>query len=152
MMYKSEDYERAIEGLLDDIRRDGISAAIDNVSDPYAVALLRGLTAMVDDLSNEDYKAIENRVISTIIDLYPGTNIRTLKFYDEEGNLMRELFLDDTYELDVIGSIIHKEYERSDWGSPYDFWDACDIEGLMAQEMQSVYRRYLRYCGVARND
>lgn len=148
MAYKNEDYEGIIEGLLDDIRRDGISAAIDNVSDPYAVALLRGLTAMLDNLSSEDYKVVENRVISTIIDLYPGANIRTLKFYDEEGNLMRELFLDDTYGLNVIGSIIHKEYERSDWDSPYDFWDACDIEGLTAKETETVYRRYLRCCRV----
>ena len=148
MAYKNEDYEGTIEGLLDDIRRDGISATIDNVSDPYAVALLRGLTAMLDNLSNEDYQVVENRVISTIIDLYPGDNIRTLKFYDEEGNLMRELFLDDTYGLNVIGSIIHKEYERSDWDSPYDFWDACDIEGLTAKEMETVYQCYLRYCGI----
>ena len=148
MMYKNEDYESTIEGLLDDIRRDGISAAIDNVNDPYAVALLRGLTAMIDNLSSEDYEVVENRVISTIIDLYPGANIRTLKFYDEEGNLMRELFLDGTYGFIVIGSIIQREYAQSDWDSPYDFWDACDIEGLTAQELQSVYHYYLRCCGV----
>lgn len=148
MVYRNEDYEPIIEELLDDIRRNGISAAIDNVNDPYAVALLRGLAAMTDNLSNEDYKAIENRLISTIIDLYPGANIRTLKFYDEEGNLMRELFLDDTYGLDVIGRLIHREYERSDWGSPYDFWDACDIEGLTAKETETVYQCYLRHCGV----
>ena len=65
-----------------------------------------------------------------------------------KATLCGSFFLDDTYGLSVIGGIIHKEYEQSDWDSPYDFWDACDIEGLTAKETETVYQCYLRYCGI----
>ena len=144
MVYKSEDYELSIEGLLDDIRRSGIKAAIQNVSDPYGVALLTALSAVaIDGLSELDYQNLEDQVIYRLIDLYPEQDIRIIYIRQKNGHI-RETFLDNSYDVTTMAGIIYRYFKEEGYEDPEDFWkNALEVDYLTANELDRLYAAFI---------
>ncbi len=151
-----------VEGLLDDIQRDGVLHTIENgaIDSPYALALLRGIIYFYECVLHEDSEVIKQEVCEVIIDLYPEAHIRTIIFYPKYAPSYR-LYLDATYELNTIGTIIYRHYIQdaehldiydSENLDIYEFWGNLDWDGFTQGEITTVYKKYLRCGGIEMRD